>query len=176
MKATPAAAPAPAITDTAILVMNVAAMNPAASAIARRRAMSAGVAMKKKSVEPIPMMDYGQLRRARKLVHECCNYDNGQCIALDEGDGCVCVQSISHLVLCRWFRCAVLPLDRELEAALFHRLERKKCSVCARLFLPGSNRAKYCPDCAARMKRKHAAERKRKQRRICHALGTEKPL
>ena len=171
MTATPAAAPAPAITDTAIPVMNVAA-----SAIVRRPAMSAGAAMKKKSTEPIPVMDYGQFRRARKLVHECCNYDNGQCIALDEGDGCVCVQSISHSLLCRWFRCAVLPLDRELEAALFHRLERKKCSVCARLFLPGSNRAKYCPDCAARMKRKHAAERKRKQRRICNALGTEKAL
>lgn len=172
MTATPAAAPAPAITDTAIPVMKAAAMNPAASAIARRPAMSADAAMKKKSAEPIPVMDYGQFRRARKLVHGCCNYDNGQCIALE----CVCVQSISHSLLCRWFRCAVLPLDQELEAALFHRLERKKCSVCARLFLPGSNRAKYCPDCAARMKRKHAAERKRKQRRICHALGTEKAL
>ena len=119
MTATPAAAPAPAITDTAIPVMKAAAMNPAASAIARRPAMSADAAMKKKSAEPIPVMDYGQFRRAKKLVHECCNYDNGQCIA---------------------------------------------------------NRAKYCPDCAARMKRKHAAERKRKQRRICHALGTEKAL
>ncbi len=117
---------------------------------------------KQKQRDLIPVMDHGQYRRARKLVHECCNYDNGQCI--------------SRPLLCRWFRCAVLPLDRELEAALFHRLERKKCSVCARLFLPGSNRAKYCPDCAARMKRKHAAERKRKQRRICHALGTEKAL
>lgn len=70
MTATPAAAPAPAITDTAIPVMNVAA-----SAIVRRPAMSAGAAMKKKSTEPIPVMDYGQFRRARKLVHECCNYD-----------------------------------------------------------------------------------------------------
>ena len=96
MRATPAASPAPAI-----LVMNVAAMNPAASAIARRPARSAGAAMKKKSAEPIPVMDYGQFWRARKLVHECCNYDNGQCMMLDEGDGCVCVQSISHSVLCR---------------------------------------------------------------------------
>ena len=40
-------------------------------------------------------MDYRQYRRARRLVRECCNYDNGQCMVLDEGDGCVCVQSIS---------------------------------------------------------------------------------
>ncbi|NBI88707.1 hypothetical protein D3Z47_22000, partial [Lachnospiraceae bacterium] len=38
------------------------------------------------------------------------------------------------------------------------------------------NRAKYCRECAARMKRKHATERKRKQRHLCHALGAEKAL
>ena len=31
-------------------------------------------------------MDYQQYRRARKLVHECCNYDNGNGIALDDGE------------------------------------------------------------------------------------------
>ena len=123
-----------------------------------------------------PVMDCWQRRRAKKLVQECCNYDNGQCVALDEGDGCVCVQSISHSVLCRWFRSAVLPLDRKLETELFHRADSKRCAVCGSLFLPGSNRARYCPECAVTMKRKHAAERKRKQRHICHALGTEKAL
>ena len=44
------------------------------------------------------------------------------------------------------------------------------------LFTPSSNRAKYCPECAARMKRINAAKRKRKQREKCHALGAEKPL
>jgi hypothetical protein len=39
---------------------------------------------KQKQHDLISVMDYGQYRRARKLVHECCNYDNGQCIALDE--------------------------------------------------------------------------------------------
>ena len=121
-------------------------------------------------------MDYRQYRRARRLVRECCNYDNGQCMALDEGDGCVCVQSISHSLLCRWFRVAVLPLDHQLETALYHRLESRRCSECGALFLPGSNRAKYCRECAARMKRKHATERKRKQRRLCHALEAEKTL
>ena len=132
--------------------------------------------MGKRRHEHIPAMDYRQYRRAGRLVQACCNYDNGQCIALDEGDGCVCVQSISYSLLCRWFREAVLPLDKELETGLLYRAESKKCAVCGRLFLPGSNRAKYCPECAARMKRKHAAERKRKQRRVCHALGTKKAL
>ena len=90
-------------------------------------------------------MDYCQYRRVRRMVHECCNYIDGNCIALDDGEECVCVQSISYSLLCRWFRAAVLPQDKELETALF---------------IPGSNRAKYCPECAARMKRINAAKSK----------------
>ena len=116
--------------------------------------------MKNDKTEPIPVMDYRQYRRVRRLVHECCNYIDGNCIALDDGEECVCVQSISYSLLCRWFRAAVLPQDKELETALFHRLNAKKCAVCEALFTPGSNRAKYCPECAARMKRINAAKRK----------------
>ena len=65
---------------------------------------------------------------------------------------------------------------KELETALFHRMNAKRCAVCRALFTPGSNRAKYCPECAARMKRINAAKRKRKQREKCHALGAENPL
>ena len=42
----------------------------------------------------LPHMDYRQHRRARRLVHECCNYDEGNCLLLDDGEPCVCVQSI----------------------------------------------------------------------------------
>ena len=76
-----------------------------------------------------PYMDYPQYRAARRLVHECCNYDNGNCILLDNGEPCVCVQSISYSLLCRWFIAAVLPLDGKLEAALLHRADRKRCNL-----------------------------------------------
>lgn len=132
--------------------------------------------MKATPHSPVPVMDYQQYRRTRRLVHECCNYGGGNCLALDAGEECVCVQSISYSLICKWFRAAVLPMDRELEAALYHRLAAKRCAVCGGLFFPGSNRAKYCPDCAAVMKRTKAAERKRKQRAKCHALGAENPL
>ena len=82
--------------------------------------------MKNNKSEPIPVMDYRQYRRVRRLVHECCNYIDGNCIALDDGEKCVCVQSISYSLLCRWFRTAVLPQDKELETALFHRMNAKK--------------------------------------------------
>ena len=69
----------------------------------------------------IPRMDYRQYRAARRLVHECCNYDSGNCLLLEDGEPCVCVQSISYSLLCRWFTAAVLPLDEALEAALLRR-------------------------------------------------------
>lgn len=49
----------------------------------------------------IPRMNYPQYRKARKLTHECCNYCDGNCLLLDDGEECVCVQSISYSLLCR---------------------------------------------------------------------------
>ena len=100
-----------------------------------------------------PYMDYPQYRAARRLVHECCNYDNGNCILLDNGEPCVCVQSISYSLLCRWFIAAVLPLNGKLEAALLHRADRNGCTECGGYFLPKSNRGKYCPDCVTEVRR-----------------------
>lgn len=95
--------------------------------------------------EAIPIMDYGQYRRARRLVHECCNYDGGNCLALDDGAECVCVQSISYSLLCHWFRAAVLPLDKALETALLHRSEAKRCAVCGAVFRPGLQPGQVLP-------------------------------
>ena len=79
----------------------------------------------------IPRMSYPQYRKARRLTHECCNYCNGNCLLLDDGEECVCVQSISYSLLCRWFKVAVLPLDAALCAEITKgRDEIKRCAVC----------------------------------------------
>mgnify|MGYP002508859214 CR=1 FL=1 len=60
-------------------------------------------------------------RKVNALVRRtCCNCDNGNCILLDDGDYCVCPQLISYSLLCKWFRIAVLPADKELYAELYH--------------------------------------------------------
>ena len=123
----------------------------------------------------IPVMDYRQYRRTRKLVHACCNYDNGNCVMLDDGEECVCVQSISYSLLCKWFRIAVLPLDKPLETALLYRGSMKRCVVCGQPFLPGSNRAKYCKPCAAKVHRKQKNASDRKRRLLCGQLEAKKP-
>jgi len=56
------------------------------------------------------------------------------------------------------------PLDAALCAEISKsRDEVKRCVECGAVFTPKSNRAKYCPDCAARVRRKKEAERQRQK-------------
>ncbi len=120
----------------------------------------------------IPHMDYRQYQRIRGLVHQCCNNVDGNCLLLDDGwEPCICVQSISRSLTCKYFRAAVLPLDRELETALLYKNKSKRCCQCGTLFRPGSNRGKYCPDCAAAVHRQQKAESERRRRAERGQLG-----
>ena len=110
-------------------------------------------------------MTPAQRKQAASLIRrECCCCEDGNCIVLDDGDTCTCPQTISFSVCCKWFRWAVLPLDGTLEAEIFRDKDLKRCAVCGGVFVPKSNRAKYCPGCAARVHRrqKTASERKRR--------------
>ena len=105
-----------------------------------------------------------QARRSRALIkNQCCNYDNGNCILLDDGEPCVCVQSISYSLLCKYFRSAVLPAEPMLEANILGtRLER--CVSCGAPILKKGNRKKYCDRCAVRAYKKQQAEYARRKR------------
>ena len=107
-----------------------------------------------------------QHRRVKKLTRcHCANNVRGCCLLLDDGEPCVCVQAISYSLLCRYFREAVLPADRELCADLAATADtRKKCELCGKPVPARSNRAKYCDRCAPYAARRNAAERKRRQR------------
>ena len=91
-------------------------------------------------------MTPAQRKQAASLIRrECCCCEDGNCIVLDDGDTCTCPQTISFSVCCKWFRWAVLPLDGTLEAEIFRDKDLKRCEVCGGVFVPKSNRAKYCP-------------------------------
>lgn len=114
----------------------------------------------------LPRMTPAQRRRANALIRKtCCNYNGGNCLLLDDGEECVCPQTISYSVCCKWFRWAVLPQDNALEAGIFRSASVKRCAECGAAFVPRSNRAKYCPECAARVHRrqKNASDRKRRR-------------
>ena len=100
-------------------------------------------------------MTPAQRKQAASLIRrECCCCEDGNCIVLDDGDACTCPQTVSFSVCCKWFRWSVLPQIGTLEAEIFRDKELKRCAVCGRVFVPKSNRAKYCPDCAARVHRR----------------------
>lgn len=107
-----------------------------------------------------------QFRKVKRLTRSlCANNDGGCCLLLGDGEGVICPQSISYSLLCRYFREAVLPADRELFAEITEvRDTRKKCEMCGKPFFARSNRAKFCDSCAPIAARRCAAERKRRQR------------
>lgn len=111
-------------------------------------------------------MDEAQQRKAKKLIRAlCCNYDGGNCILLDDGDPCVCVQSISYSLLCRWFLAAVLPADRELYAEVMEgRDNLRRCRECGQAFASESKNALYCKPCANRRTRRKKREWAQKNR------------
>ena len=49
-----------------------------------------------------------QRRQCNRLIKRlCANFDDGNCLLLDDGEPCVCPQTISYSLLCRYFRNAV---------------------------------------------------------------------
>ena len=73
-----------------------------------------------------------QHRRVKKLTRcHCANNVRGCCLLLDDGEPCVCVQAISYSLLCRYFREAVLPADRELCADLAATADTRRNASCA---------------------------------------------
>ena len=103
-----------------------------------------------------------QAREAYKLVKKaCCNYKDGTCIVLD----CPCPQLITRSLNCKWFRNAVLPGNVPLYVEITGETGKTRaCASCGQFFVPTGSRSVYCPQCAERIRRKKAAERKRKQR------------
>ena len=114
----------------------------------------------------IPHMTYPQYRAVRRLVHSCCNHQDGNCLLLDDGEKCVCPQSISYSLICRWFRAAVLPLDESLCAALLSPpvAGRRRCREYKRIFTPPKHNTLYCPDCAAKRTKRSKRDWARKKR------------
>ena len=103
-----------------------------------------------------------QSRQVNALVRrECCNYDNGICILLD----CVCPQTITYShIICKWFKTAVLPLDKELYIFLTKPKNTARCVVCGKDFIRRSNRGKYCDTCRKIVWNKQKAAYIRKRR------------
>jgi hypothetical protein len=107
-------------------------------------------------------MTEAQARQVYKLAKkECCNCYNGFCVLLDTP----CPQCITRSLICKWFIHAVLPADMPLYVELTgDQGKSKPCAVCGKLFLPRSNRSKYCDSCAAAARSSRQREYMREKR------------
>ena len=119
-----------------------------------------------------------QIMRSAKLLaqKECANYDNGRC--LPEDRPCYILSPTyktihDGAVDCDYFLSAVLPLQPELNAGVWHEMLReedqvgerwKECIRCLKPFIPGSNRQRYCAECGAAAKQAGNREKQRRRR------------
>lgn len=73
-----------------------------------------------------------QAKRVNALLRKlCANYDDGNCLLLDDGEPCVCVQSVSKYgIYCNYFKNAVLPVDEGLHAEIMKPTGGKRCVLC----------------------------------------------
>lgn len=114
--------------------------------------------------EKLKRLSLPQRTRCNRLIRKlCANYDDGNCLLLDYGETCVCPQTISFSLLCRYFLEAVLPADKELYADIF-RGRACKCTRCGKNFVPASNRQKYCKPCAKRIHQEQKNNSKRRNK------------
>jgi len=112
----------------------------------------------------LPQMTGRQRYRANALIKKlCANYDDGNCLLLDDGESCVCVQSISYSLLCKYFRNAVLPAEPSLEAEILG-THPDRCVSCGAPIVRRGNRKKYCEKCAKIAYERQQAEYARKKR------------
>lgn len=107
----------------------------------------------------LPRMNEEQSRRAKRLIRRlCANHDGGYCLLLDDGDPCVCPQSITNALVCRYFKAAVLPADVELYEKVIGGAGVKPCAGCGQPFQPAKKNTIFCAVCAINRTRKSKRE------------------
>jgi hypothetical protein len=105
----------------------------------------------------------------RKLVVSmCANFDRDYgCLPLD--CECYMLGKCWTGAYCKYFRNAVLPLSPILTASLTGEVMAavyvRSCLSCGKVFPLSSNRGLYCPDCAARARKRRQREYMRQKRR-----------
>ena len=126
----------------------------------------------------LPRMNGRRRQRAVTLIRKLCSAcDTGNCLYLDDGEEVPCPQMLSYSVCCKVFRWVLLKdrVGQELETEIFGKDAMKKCAICGRAFIPGSNRALYCDDCRAIAQRRQKAEYAKRRRAKSRTIDQQSP-
>ncbi len=126
----------------------------------------------------LPRMNGRQRQRTVSLIRKLCSAcDNGNCLYLDDGEEVPCPQTLSYSVCCKVFRWVLLRdiEGQALEMEIFGKDTMKRCAICGKAFLPGSNRAKYCNDCRVIAQRRQKAEYAKRCRANSRTIDQQSP-
>ena len=112
------------------------------------------------------------------IKKQCCNYYQGNCLLLDDGDSHTCPQRItpSHII-CRYFLDSVLPADKTLQRSLISNTTAVMltCAFCGSKTEKIGRNQKFCPGCARKKQRQRNAEYMSAKRSRVDVYGALKP-
>lgn len=111
-------------------------------------------------------INQSQSKRINSLIKKlCCNCYEGNCLLLDDGEPCRCVQLIKRTTICcNYFLDAVLPVDKKLYEEIMVDTKSKRCEMCKRHFTPKGNNQRFCTACGEIRNRIKTAKRLKKYR------------
>lgn len=95
------------------------------------------------------------------MVRKCCTNYNAEYKECMLTDGYACILETSLHPCCNYFRDWVWGQDPSVP---YETTEAKVCAQCGKSFQPGSNRAKYCPECAVKAEKENHRKRQRQYR------------
>lgn len=109
-----------------------------------------------------------QSKQINALIKKlCCNYADGNCLILDDGEKHSCVQLISKSgIFCNYFKTSVLPSNMQMYREIMSKEKGKRCILCSSYFIPKSKNQRYCTNCAEKQARLKARERQRRKRAL----------
>lgn len=111
-------------------------------------------------------INQSQSKRINSLIKKlCCNCYEGNCLLLDDGEPCRCVQLIKRTTICcNYFLDAVLPVDKKLYDEIMVDTKSKRCEMCKRHFTPKGRNQRFCTACGEIRNRIKTAKRLKKHR------------
>ncbi|MGN1050707.1 MAG: cysteine-rich VLP domain-containing protein [Acutalibacteraceae bacterium] len=120
-------------------------------------------------------INQSQSKKINALIKKlCCNCYEGNCLLLDDGEPCKCVQLIKKTTICcNYFLDAVLPADKDLHTEILGNSDVKRCAICNKPISLRGNHQKYCSKCSKNQRLRKAADRQQKIRDKSNALGAK---
>lgn len=112
-------------------------------------------------MQKLNLNSYTYREMVKLIKRHCCNYCQGNCLLLNDGDTHTCPQLITYShIICKYFLEAVLPTNKALMKSISEQitLETVTCILCGKKTERTGRNQKFCSGCAKMKQRQRNAK------------------